>query len=101
PAPTHTSPPSLHDALPIWTTVIKKRRYTTYREPSHAVVVKKRRAGVAVNTGVSTRTSVRSRTVGSATVRGSSTTRTSGGTGANVDRKSTRLNSSHRTTSYA
>ena len=48
------------------TTVIRKKRYVHYREPSSAVIIKKRRPAVAVE-GVSTRTSVRSRT--STTVR--------------------------------
>jgi hypothetical protein len=47
------------------TTVIRKRRYTHYREPSREVIIHRRHAGVAGG-GASTRTSVRSR--GSTTV---------------------------------
>jgi len=61
-------------------------RHATYREPSSAVIVKKRRAGVAVGGGVSTRTTVRSRT--STTAGASSTTRESVGAGANVRERS-------------
>jgi hypothetical protein len=43
------------------TTVIKKKRYVHYREPSRAVVIKKRRPAVAVEGG-STRTTVRGQT---------------------------------------
>jgi hypothetical protein len=67
---------------PARATVIKKRRHiVSYREPS-SIVVRHRRAGVAVNTGVSTRTNVRSRS--GTTVSGSSTTRASGTTGTNM-----------------
>ena len=57
------------------TTVIRKKRYVHYREPSSAVIINKRRPTVAVE-GVSTRTSVRSRT--------STTVRNSGTTGASI-----------------
>src|SRR5262249_56136263 len=57
------------------TTMVKKRRYTRYHEPSSAVIIKKRHAGVAVDNGVSTRTSVRSRT---STAGGGSKTRRTG-----------------------
>lgn len=67
---------------PARATIIKRKRHiVSYREPS-SVVVRHRRAGVAVNTGVSTRTSVRSRS--RTTISGSSTTRASGTTGANM-----------------
>ena len=42
--------------------MIRKKRYVSYSHPSTAVIVKKRRAGIAVDSGVSTRTTVRSRT---------------------------------------
>jgi hypothetical protein len=67
------------------TTVIRKKRYVHYREPSSAVIIKKRRPAVAVE-GVSTRTSVRSRT--STTVRDSGTTGASVRAGAGVRERS-------------
>jgi hypothetical protein len=62
----------------------KKRHYVSYGEPSHSVVTKERRGGVAVSGGVSTRTSVHTRSSGSTTVGASSTTRSNGGKGANA-----------------
>ena len=68
------------------TTVIKKKRYVHYREPSHAVIIKKRWPAIAVEGG-STRTTVRSQT--STTVRDSGTTRENVRAGASVRERST------------
>jgi hypothetical protein len=66
--------------------VIKKKRvrYSTYHQPSQAVIVKKRRAGVAVELGgASTRTSVRSRTSTThESVRSGTSVRNQGSSGA-------------------
>jgi hypothetical protein len=49
--------------------VIKKKRYVTYPESPRAIIVKKRRPGIAVESEGSTRATIRSRTT--TTVRGS------------------------------
>jgi len=61
----------------------KKRHYVSHGEPSHTVVTKERRGGVAVSGGVSTHTNVHTRS-GSTTVGASSTTHSNGGKGANA-----------------
>jgi hypothetical protein len=74
--------------------VIRKKRYVTYRESPRAVIVKKRRPGVAVESGVSTRTTVRSRS--STTVRDSSKAGESVGTGPGSAREGSPGRSTHQ-----
>jgi hypothetical protein len=75
------------------TTVIRKKRYTTYRGPSHGVIVNKRRTGVVMENGVSTRTTVRSRTDSGSTVRASGNSRQSTGSTDQVRERSSGQNS--------